>query len=59
MSTSTLNPQASSDEITVFIQSNGGDIHSHPQILDRCAELELTRKQTSKESYDAFSVAST
>ena len=51
-------PSASSDEIALFIFSNGGDIYSRPQISDCCAELELSRKRASKESYDAFSPAS-
>ena len=51
-------PAASSDEIAIFIYSNGGDIYSRPQISDRCAELELSRKRSSKESFDAFSPAS-
>jgi len=41
-------PEASSDEIAIFILSNGGDIYSCPQITDRCSELELTRKRASK-----------
>jgi len=51
-------PAAASDEIAIFIHANGGDIYSRPQITDRCNELELTRKRSSKESYDAFSVTS-
>ena len=51
-------PEASSDEIAIFIHSNGGDIYTRQQITDRCSELELTRKRASKESYDAFSPAS-
>ena len=51
-------PEASADEIAIFIHVNGGDIYSRPQITDRCNELELTRKRASKESYDAFSITS-
>ena len=51
-------PEASSDEIAIFIYRNGGDIYTRPQISERCAELQLTRKRASKESFDAFSTAS-
>ena len=51
-------PAASNDEIALFIYTNGGDIYTNPQITERCIELDLTRKRTSKESYDAFSPAS-
>ena len=51
-------PAVSSYEIAIFIFSNGGEIYLRPQISDRCAELELSRKRASKESYNAFSPAS-
>ena len=51
-------PDASTDEIAIFIHSSGGDIYTRPQISERCRELNLTRKRTSKESFDAFSPTS-
>ena len=51
-------PDATADQIDILIYSNGGDIYTRPQIYDRCRELELTRKRSSKESYDVFSPAS-
>ena len=51
-------PAATLDQIAIFIYGNGGDIYTRPQISDRCQELDLTRKRSSKESYDAFSIAS-
>jgi len=50
-------PEASLEEVVLFIHSNGGDIYTHPQIAERCIQLNLTRKISSKESYDAFYTA--
>lgn len=51
-------PDAQSDEIAAFIHTSGGDIYTRQQITDQSIELKLTRKRSSKESYDAFSPAS-
>ena len=48
-------PNATADELCMFIHSNGGDVYSRAQISDRCNELNITRKRSSKEAYDAFS----
>lgn len=51
-------PDVSSDQIAGFIHSQGGDIYTRSQIKDRCNELDLIRKRTSNESFDAFSETS-
>jgi len=48
-------PTATSDEICAFIVANGGSVYSLQIILDRCKELELTKKRCSKDFYDYFS----
>ena len=49
---------ATADELCVFIIVNGGGIYSRQIISRRCAELGLSRKRSSKESYEAFSAGS-
>ena len=51
-------PDASIDEISAFIYANGGGIYERPTVSTRCAELGLSRKRSSKESYAAFSPSS-
>lgn len=50
--------EASSDESTAFVHSNGDNIYSQPQTTDRCRERDLARNRASKQSYDTFSPAS-
>ena len=50
-------PNATADELCMFIHANGGDTYTRAQISDRCKELNITRKRASKEAYDAFSAS--
>ena len=51
-------PDASLDEICIFIIANGGDVYTRPLISKRCSDLGLTRKRSSREAYEAFSPSS-
>ena len=48
-------PNATADQLCMFIYANGGDVYTRVQITNRCNELNITRKRSSKEAYDAFS----
>ncbi len=43
-------PQASSDEVAIYILENGGAIYSRQAISERLNELKLTRKRVSHEA---------
>jgi len=47
-------PNASADELCVFVVVNGGQVYSRQQISKRCSELVITRKCFSREAYDTF-----
>ena len=51
-------PDASLDEISIFIVANGGEVYSRQVVSRRCLELGLTRKRSSREAYEAFSASS-
>ena len=48
-------PQASQDEMAMFIFSEGGGLYSNPLISKRLKELRVTYKKVSVEANDAFS----
>jgi len=50
-------PQASSDEVAIYILENGGAIYSRQAISERLNELKLTRKRVSHEANQTVSVA--
>jgi hypothetical protein len=47
-------PDASDDEVAVFIVNNGGQLYSRQIISQRKKELKYTRKRASSEAYQAF-----
>ena len=51
---SIVHPQASHDEMAMFIFSEGGGLYSNPLISKRLNELGVTYKKVSVEAYDAF-----
>ena len=51
-------PDASSDEICIFIIANGGQVYTRQIVSRRCSEMGLSRKRSSREAYAAFSAAS-
>ena len=51
-------PDASLDEISIFIVANGGQVCSRQIVSKRCNQLGLSRKRSSREAYAAFSPAS-
>ena len=51
-------PNASSDQLCVFLIANGGGVYSRQIITRRCMELGLSRKRSSRESYEVFSASS-
>ena len=51
-------PNASSDQLCVFMIANGGGVYSRQTITQRCMELGLSRKRSSRESFEAYSAAS-
>ena len=51
---SIVHPQASQDEMAMFIFSEGGGLFSNPLISKRLNELRVTYKKVSVEAYDAF-----
>ena len=48
-------PQASQDEMALFIYSEGGGLYINSLISRRLGELQITYKKVSVEAYDAFS----
>ena len=52
---SIVHPQASQDEMAMYIFSEGGSLYSNPLISKRLNELRVTYKKVSVEAYDAFS----
>lgn len=44
-------PDATLDEMAVFIYSEGGDLYSRQRISQRLAELDITKKRASTEGY--------
>ena len=51
-------PNASLDKLYEFVVANGGHVYSRQQISRRCLKLVTTRKRSSREVYDTFSVDS-
>ena len=51
---SIVHPQASQDEMAMYIFSEGGSLYSNPLISKRLNELRVTYKKVSVEAYDAF-----
>jgi len=51
-------PDASTDDICVFIIANGGAVYNRQIVTRRCIDLGLTRKRSSREAYDTFSESS-
>ena len=51
---SIVHPQASQDEMAMFIFSEGGSLYSNPLISKRLNELRVTYKKVSVGAYDAF-----
>ena len=51
-------PDASSDDICIFIIANGGEVYSRQIVSRRCSEMGLSKKISSREAYAAFSPAS-
>ena len=49
-------PQATVDQICAFIHANGGDIYTREQVINRCAELDISRKWRSKEALTHFQI---
>jgi len=47
-------PCGDADECAAFIFNNGGDVYSRQAIADRLGELQLSRKVSSTEAYQAF-----
>ena len=47
-------PDASSDELCIFIIANGGGVYTQQILSRRCQELGLTRKHSSREAYNTF-----
>ena len=50
----TAYPDASADEIALFIYNETGSVYSRPDISKRMKDLELTKKIASTEAYQAF-----
>ena len=48
-------PQASQDEMAMYIYSEGGGLYNNPLISKRLDELKVTYKKVSVEAYEAFS----
>jgi len=51
-------PKANADNLCIFIILNGEGVYSQQIVTRRCNDLGITRKRSSKESYNAFSAAS-
>ena len=51
-------PDASTDDICIFIIANGGAVYNRQIVTRRCIDLGLTRKRSSREAYDTFSESS-
>lgn len=47
-------PEAEADEIAIFIFDNGGNLYDRQTIIQRCKELQLSKKKASTEAYQAF-----
>ena len=47
-------PDASLDEIAVFIYNEGGELYDNSTISRRLKELQITKKKASTEAYQAF-----
>ena len=52
---SIVHPQASQDEMAIYIYSEGGGLYNNSLISKRLKELMVTYKKVSVEAYDAFS----
>ena len=50
----TAYPDATADEIAIFIINNGGEVYTRPAISRRMNELKYTQKRASIEAYQAF-----
>jgi len=46
-------PEATLDEMAVFLYNEGGQLYSKKRLSERLAELEITKKRASTEAYQA------
>jgi len=51
-------PNARLEKLCAFIHAKGKEVYSCQIITDRCNQLDIPRKRSSKEAYDTFSAGS-